>query len=379
MRILTFSNFYDTHGGGLERVAAKLCREFAREGHEASWAASDQDGLPDSPAKLVPLDCINPTERLTGLPMPIPKPRSMRALYVAVRDSDIVILHDALYVGSILAMIFARRMRKPAVLIQHIGSIEFRNSVLALIMRLANRLVTRPMMKAADRLVFISATVREELAPEGSGIASVLTYNGIDAGIFNRVGAGARERTRTQWQLPADKPVAVFVGRFVEKKGLSIIREIARLRPDISFALVGQGPINPRGWGLANVQCLGQLEPEALADIYRASDMLLLPSVGEGYPLVVQEAMACGLPVVTAETTTRADPDASVYLAGVKIELADPLASARRCSEAMDEVLGAGADREAMSRYALATYDWGAMAREVLGGLAARASSPEVL
>src|SRR5439155_16340303 len=104
----------------------------------------------------------------------------------------------------------------------------------------------------------------------------------------------------------------------------------------------------------------------ALADLYRGVDLLLLPSVGEGFPLVIQEAMACGLPVVCGEPSNRADPGAAKWLRGVAIDLTDPEGSARRCADAIDSLAFTSAERTAMARYALAQYDWGAMARGML-------------
>jgi len=369
MRVLSVSNFFDTHGGGLERVAAHLNREFVAAGHDVAWAASDADGLPASPAKLIGLSCANPTEQITGLPMPIPGPRSVRNLRRAVRDADAVVIHDALYMTSILAMVFAKAAGKPVVLVQHIGSIPFASPLLGMVMSLANFVVTRPMMAAAERLAFISATVRDDLLGVPPRHPSLLVFNGVDQSIFNTRGGSSRDRTRTQWGLPADAPLAVFVGRFVEKKGLRILRLIAQRRPDVHFALLGQGPIDPHEWGLANVHVLGQQPQESIADLYRAADMLLLPSVGEGYPLVVQEAMACGLPVICGDGSAGADPAAGDWLAGVDIDLADPQGSAIRCATAIDALAAAPVDTAAMACYAAETYDWRRMATALLDRL----------
>ncbi|HEY6815677.1 MAG TPA: glycosyltransferase family 4 protein [Croceibacterium sp.] len=366
VRILSVSNFYDTHGGGLERVAGHLAREFALLGHHSAWAASDADGLPASPARLVALRCANPTERLTGLPMPLPGTRSITSLARAVREADVVVIHDALYVTSILAMLLAKARRKSVVLVQHISSIQFASRLLRGVMRLANALVTRPMIAAADDLVFISQTVRTDLLGPEPRRPSALLFNGVDQAVFN-----ARERcpaaqTRLRWGLPAEARVAIFVGRFVEKKGLRILRELAAQRPDIHFALVGKGPIDPAEWRLGNVHVLGQQPQDVVADLYRCASLLILPSVGEGYPLVIQEAMACGLPVVCGKPADQADPDARCWLRGIPVDLADPPASAARCSAAIDTLTLSESDRASMARYAAERYDWRKMAEGIL-------------
>ena len=106
-------------------------------------------------------------------------------------------------------------------------------------------------------------------------------------------------------------PIALFVGRFVEKKGLHYLREAAAIRRDVQWVFAGWGPIDPGSWGLPNVRTYAGLKDNSLADLYRASDVLVLPSKGEGFPLVVQEALACGLPVVCGSELTQADPAAA--------------------------------------------------------------------
>lgn len=369
MRILSVSNFYDTHGGGLERVAAHLNRQFCAAGHHVAWAASDADRLPESPAALVSLRCINPTEKLTGLPMPIPGPSSVMRLRRAVRNADAVVIHDALYVTSVLAMIFAKISGKPAIIVQHIGVIPFASLLLNTLLRIANFTITRPMMAAANRIAFISATVRDDLLGTPPRRQSLLVFNGIDRSVFNECRQSTPDETRVQSNLPTDTPLAVFVGRFVEKKGLRILRLLAQQRPDVHFAMLGQGPIDPREWNLANVHVLGQQAQALIADLYRAADLLLLPSVGEGYPLVIQEAMACGLPVVCGEGSAKADPAAQQWLTGVDINLADPHSSAARCAAAIDTLAASPVDTAAMAQYAAKTYDWRRMADALLDGL----------
>ncbi len=371
MNLLIVSHFYDAHGGGIEQVAAQLARALSRAGHLVEWAASDAEPVPDD-VGTVPLRCRDLTERLTGLPMPIPGWPAMFKLARAVRSSDAVIINDALYVTSILAMLFAKASGKPVILIQHIAGIPFASRILRGLMRLANTVVTRPMLAVADHLVFISDVVRREMIGEPARRSFKLLFNGVDATIFHSELAPDSIPIAGGFRSPTSAKLAVFVGRFVEKKGLAVLRRLAEIRPDLAFVLVGDGPIRPDRWNLANVHVLGRQPQDSIAAIFRAADLLILPSVGEGFPLVIQEAMACGLSVVCGDGSAGADPDAAIFLQGVEIDLTDPEGSAAHCSEALDVVLAGRVDRCEMSTYATTSYSWDKMAAGLLDCLSAR-------
>ena len=367
MNILTVSHFYEAHGGGLERVAGHLCRQFAHLGAKPLWAASSGDRLPTGDIEAVPLRCLNLLERFTGLPIPLPGLRAVRTLMRAVRRCDAVVIHDALYATSILAMVMAKMHGKPVVLVQHIAAIPFSSRTLRFAMSLANFTVTRPMLWAASARVFISATVRHDLLGTPARHACRLLFNGVDSSIFYpEIDPQPATNLPVDITASADMRRILFVGRYVEKKGLSVLRALAVSRPDLLFLLAGHGPLRPAQWGCSNVRDLGVLAPETLAELYRRVDLLFLPSVGEGYPLVIQEAMACGLPAVCGAPTHRADPDATGWLRGVVIELTDPQGSAHRCAEAIDSVAFCASERAAMARYAKANYSWQTMAQGVL-------------
>lgn len=367
MRFFCVTHFFEGHGGGIERVAGHLNRHIADAGHDVCWAASAADTAPSSPRlETLPLRCVDPLERLTGLPMPLPLPSAWGALRRAVRQADTVVIHDALYVTSILAMLSAAMAGKPVILIQHIAGIEFAHPVMRALMWLANRLVTRPMLRRASQVVFISDTVRTAFAHVRMKRAARLLFNGVDGAIFHAGSGDDRAAARHRHGLSVERKLAVFVGRFVEKKGMRILREVARRLPHVDFALVGTGAVDPRRWELPNVHVLGVQTPMIVADLYRAADLLVLPSVGEGYPLVIQEAMACGLPVVCGEESARADPAASLWLRGVDVDLGDVERSASGVAAAIEGLAPDDHQRRQMQAYAAAAYSWPGMAAAIV-------------
>jgi starch synthase len=364
MRLLTVTHFYETHGGGIERVAGHLNRQLAALGHETFWAASDSDPLPGpGTAVPVPLRCGNAIERLSGLPMPIPGPDSLRRLRNAVRASDVVIVHDALYLTSVAALGCARAAGKPVLLIQHIASIPFRSAPLRAAMGLANLAVTRPMLRAADQVAFISETTAAHFERLPLKRPPIIAFNGVDTDIFRPGNPGEKRQSRLSLGLPADRAIALFVGRFVEKKGLSVLREVAALRPNVTFALAGHGPITPDAWRLANVCTFQGLSGERLASLYRASDAFILPSVGEGYPLVIQEALATNLPVLCGEESAKADRAATPLLTGLPVHFADLASTAGAFAAALDQMLDQRADDKRRVEFASSHYSWAATAR----------------
>ena len=381
-RLLTVSNFFDSHRGGLEIVAGRLARELAGRGFAVTWLASDTTPAPDEPTlRCVAARVWNVAERRLGVPWPALSPRSVLRLWREVRDADAVLLHDALYMASLVTFLAAKAHRRPLVIIQHIGQIPYRNPALRGLMALANRLVARPLLSGADQVVFISAFVRSYFGRLRFRSPPQLVFNGVDTEVFRPACGEARAAMRARFGLPG--PTALFVGRFVEKKGVEILRRAAAARPEVTFAFAGWGVIDPAAWGLANVRVFSDLSGAGLADLYRASDVFVLPSQGEGFPLVVQEALACGLPVVCGAESCGADAEAAAFLTGVEVENVDQDRAAAAVLAAMDAELAGAAPGEAQSRYAFVRrrYAWSAAADSyaaILRGLIERGPAAAV-
>ncbi len=305
MKVLFLSHHFESQGGGIELVVGRLARELSARGVEVRWAATRQrrdTGLASDSIARVPMHSFNLVERLTGLPYPIWTPTSYPALVRAVRWADVIHVHDAIYFGSQLAGAYARRHGKPLVLTQHVGAIPFRSRTYRFLHWLANRCFSEPALRRADRVVFVSDRVRSEFADIPFRAEPVTIYNGVDTGTFSP-GSPDRASLRERLGLAPDRATFLFVGRFSAKKGLARIREAAARLTAIQWALVGWGNEDPAAWRLPNVVVAGRQPQGALADWYRAADLLVLPSVGEGFPLVVQEAMACGTPCLVSEET----------------------------------------------------------------------------
>jgi glycosyltransferase involved in cell wall biosynthesis len=127
--------------------------------------------------------------------------------------------------------------------------------------------------------------------------------NGVDAIVFHPAAPDERDRARSGLGLPVDRPLVLFVGRFVPKKGFPLVVAAASDR----YELVLVGGDRPQGVDDARLHFLGGLPAAEMPQVYRSADVMVVASVGE-CPLTVIEAMSSGLPVV-------ANDDAALHTA----------------------------------------------------------------
>lgn len=360
MRIVLVTHFYPAHGGGVEKVAAQLAARMAADGDEVVWCASDTDEPPVlAGVRCEPMSAFNGVERLSGFPYPLWGIRSLARLAQWVRSADAVHVHDCIYAGSLAAAWLGRRHRKRLVVTQHIGLVPL-PPLLRPILGCANRLGTWGVLRHADGVGFISPVVQryfESLA--GPSPRFHYVANGVDGEIFHPA-EGDRRAQRAALGFDPDRPLMLFVGRFVPKKRLPLVRAMAALRPQWQWCVIGHGPEQPQAWGLPNVRVLGPMAQAELAAWYRASDLLVLPSEGEGFPLVVQEAMACALPAcITADVAAGGamPPELWLELPDAPGETADRGVSTIQRWLALPEAQRL-AQRAACARHAATHWHW---------------------
>ena len=138
--------------------------------------------------------------------------------------------------------------------------------------------------------------------------------NGVDLDRFSPGSSDVRDRLG----IPAEAPVVGFVGRLTRDKGLPELIEafdaILKAEPGAHLLVVGwfdaaedalSGELRARMENHPRIHCTGFVEDTA--PCYRAMDLMVLPTWREGFPNVVLEAAATGIPVVTTVCTGSRD------------------------------------------------------------------------
>ena len=137
--------------------------------------------------------------------------------------------------------------------------------------------------------------------------------NAVDTELFARSAAAFRQDDASQRQrLQLPPRFFLFVGRLVREKGVfDLLEAYGKLTPElraaIGLVLVGEGTardeLSRRATQIepGRVQCAGFVQREQLAGYYALAEAFVFPSHTDPWGLVVNEAMACGLPVIASD------------------------------------------------------------------------------
>ena len=222
---------------------------------------------------------------------------------------DILHGHGAYYTQSILGP-FGRLLGKPTLVKASLSQNDLSSLSHSTIAP-----VHRHFLRLVDAYVAISEDLATEFTQKGLSPARIWHIpNGVDTAHFTPVDDRGRRAAALSLGLAADRPIALFVGVFDERKRISwLLREwVAHRAFGTNIHLVAVGPTSRDGYGTSLKQELHALAREHsqlitvrdfspdIARHYQAARLLLFPSQREGLPNTVLEAMACGLPCVVA-------------------------------------------------------------------------------
>jgi glycosyltransferase involved in cell wall biosynthesis len=150
------------------------------------------------------------------------------------------------------------------------------------------RKLERRVLTRAQSIYAISAAARDVVAAAAGRDDVGILHIPIDVAQFTP----ARD---TEWRNALENPTIVFVGRASDpRKNAALLFEVARLLPDVRVVLAGAPPIIAVP---PNVEVLGRVAD--VPAVLRTGALFALPSQQEGFGIVVAEALACGLPVIT--------------------------------------------------------------------------------
>jgi glycosyltransferase involved in cell wall biosynthesis len=228
--------------------------------------------------------------------------------------------------------------------------------------------------RKADHLIAVSGYVRD-FCVDTLGIPNeriTIIPNGIDP-LFRVLEPAAHD---PEWGTLRGRPFALVVGNVLAVKNqvtaVQAFAQLANRFPRHHLLLAG-GTRDPyadrvraaiRSAGLGErVHLLGYVEPERLVRLYNAAEVLLMPSLTEGCPVALLEALACGVPVIGSRRGGIPE------VVGDAARLIDDPLDVPAWAAALEALLWRGPERQALRDEALRRrrlYSWERTAAETL-------------
>ena len=323
MRILILNHEYPPIGGGGGQAAQDIARELANRGHEITIITAHMKGLPRD--ELV--------ENIRILRLPSLRKHSYQAGFLAMGmyifaaiaagfqvirrwRPDVIHVHFAVPAGA-TAWILSRLTGTPYVLTAHLGDIP--GGVPEKTGRWFRWVFpfTKPIWRDAANVVTVSEYTRS-LIQQTYKIDPIVIPNGI----------------KLENENPAklevhDPPVVIFAGRFMPQKNLVELVEILALVKDVPWncIMVGDGPLLEEVRRTIAIHDLekrfalpGWVTTQQVLAYLAQSDLLFMPSLSEGLPVVGLQALTMGLAIVASRVGGNVD----LVEAGSNGFLADP-------------------------------------------------------
>lgn len=249
------------------------------------------------------------------------------------RKYDIDLIHAHFLLPPGLVAVIAGGVTKKKIAVTIHGSdifIQASNPVL--------RILIKFILKRADHVAVVSEAIREkvlDLDVVGVQDKIKVTPNAVDVQKY-------RPSIKTSFiqdmELNPKKPIILFVGNLVLQKGLKYLLKAKKLlKSDAQLVLVGDGPLMMVLKEMINKQNIRDVFfMGARRDVYRimpATDVFVLPSISEGFPITLLEAFASGLPVVA--TSVGGIKELVSSDVGILVEPMDPTG----LSEALDQII----------------------------------------
>lgn len=273
---------------------------------------------------LTSLGAIGPRLQLRGVPVEalgmrpgLPSPRLFARLVRRLASLRPNVVHTWMYHADLLGGLAARLAGVRALMwgLRHSNLDPDANKGSTLrVVRLCARLSTWLPQRIA------CAALRAREAHVAIGYAAdrmVVIPNGFDLKRFVSDSC-ARADVRAELGLPGEAPLIGMVGRFDPQKNhrgfATAMQHLLKCRPDVHALLAGDGmdPLNQdlmrwlRDAGVVDAcHLLGRRDD--MPRLMAALDVLVLPSIGEAFPNVVGEAMACGVPCAVTDVGDAAD------------------------------------------------------------------------
>ncbi|MFO8192332.1 MAG: glycosyltransferase family 4 protein [Bacillota bacterium] len=307
MKIGVFTDSFRPYTSGVVRSIELFSREFTSRGHEVYIFGPDYPLLQPPKEKGVFRFISVPAPTMPEFSLPIPISVQLGSTIKKLK-LDIIHSHSPFLLGSMGARA-ARRFRLPLVFTFHTLYDQYVH-YFPFVGNASKHLVqniSRDFCNRCNTVIAPSQLVVNYLDRIGVKSPVVIIPTGIDLDEFKNVNS---DWLHENYNIPEDKKVLLFVGRLCKEKNIAFLLKafqiVEKNFPQVFLVLVGKGPqefylrrlIDKMGLK-DKILFTGVLPRNKIVHCYASADLFVFPSVTETQGLVIGEAKAVGLPVVT--------------------------------------------------------------------------------
>ncbi len=229
-------------------------------------------------------------------------PTIVKDLYRIIKKRDIKIVRTHQYHANLYGRLGAWLAKAPCI-IASVHNVYTRDR------KLHRRMINRFLSRVSDKVVAVSETVKHDIL-KYDGLSEdkvTVIYNGIDTARFSHINGNI---IRKELKVPFDVPIIGTIGRLTFQKGIKYLIEAVSLVKKrfskIILIIVGDGPIKDELQNYANTLDLNENViftgfRRDIPALLAAMDIFVLPSLWEGLPNALIEAMASGKPVIATD------------------------------------------------------------------------------
>jgi glycosyltransferase involved in cell wall biosynthesis len=287
--------------GGAPRVFLDLVSGLTQQGIEVIMASGPSQQPEEDPEEFA-YQLHIPYSPLSSLRREISPVRDLLAFFqiiALIRRERPTILHTHTTKAGILGRIAGKITRTKTIHTPH-GHLFYgyfgmgKEQLYIFLERLAAR--------CCEQIITISKDERRAYLEHGIGDGKkvITIYNGIHIDRFS----GNGKNVKSELGIPTSAPLVGFIGRLETVKGphffVDAAEKIGAAVPQTHFIIIGEGTMKEelikKTQGMPHVHVMGYRED--IADCIAALDILLIPSVNDGFNLVAVQAMALSIPIV---------------------------------------------------------------------------------
>ncbi len=296
MRIAVLTENFLPKIDGVTHTLIRMLDHLQAHGHEAMVFGPQGSPRRYGRVAVVPI----PGVRLPMYPeLRVLAPWRIPATKLAAFDPDIIHLCDPMLLGP-AGLHWARRLNVPVVAAYHTNLAQYMRYFGLGYLGPGVWTYRRYIHNRCAMTLCPSRSTQAALVAQGFSRVRVWPH-GVDTALF----APSRRDEARRRQLGADEGtrLLLYVGRLSHEKNVRLLAEAYRAvaRPGVRLVVVGDGPARREMEELLQglpATFTGYLRGESLAATFACADLFLFPSTTETFGLVVQEAMASGLPVI---------------------------------------------------------------------------------